>query len=151
MPSVIKLSKTDLIDFARILILANTPLSLFKGMVRCPGMDKLRAYPATELIAYYDRLTARARRSEFTAALAYALLCAVVLHARETRDIQIDPSRLQWGAQIWEFMTQSTIITNYIDIKPTIRQPQISAQNLPSANTRLFGPDNQQLFRVGRQ
>jgi hypothetical protein len=68
--AVIKLAKSDLRDFARVLILANTPLSLFKGIVRCAGMDKLRKWSTTELIEYYDYITARAERSEVAAGLA---------------------------------------------------------------------------------
>ncbi|MFZ0970568.1 MAG: hypothetical protein WAN13_20015 [Candidatus Acidiferrales bacterium] len=98
MPTVIKLARIDLIEFAQVLVLANTPLSLFRGMVQCGGMQKLRRYPAADLTAYYDGVTARAGRSEIVAGLAYAVLCAIILLAREAPNIQVDAARLQWGS-----------------------------------------------------
>jgi hypothetical protein len=34
MPTVTRITKSDLIGFARVLVLANTPISLFNGMLR---------------------------------------------------------------------------------------------------------------------
>src|SRR5689334_16878642 len=113
MPPVIP--KSDLMDFARVVVLANTPLSLFNGMVRCAGMDKLRKWSSHELVAYYDKVTARpGQRTEIVAGLAYAVLCAIILQNCESANITVDASRLHWGAHIWEFMSRSNIQTTRI-------------------------------------
>jgi len=144
MPSVIRLTKSDLIEFAQVAVLANTPLSLFKGMVRCAGMTKLRKASIADLTALYDSVTARAGRSEFVVGLAYAVLCAIVLHARETPQITVDASRLNWGKSIWDFMKRAHIGTDNVDLKAP-QQPTISSQSSPSTETRvsLYGADGQ--------
>lgn len=146
MPTVIKLTKTDLNDFARTAVLANTPLSLLKGLIQCAGMNRLRACPIGDLIEYYDRLTARADRTEIVVGLAYAVLCAVVLHARDAGAVQVDAARLQWGNQIWEFAGRARIGTNLVVSTQSMPRPEIAALTSPSTETRfLYGPDNRPL------
>jgi hypothetical protein len=147
---VITLAKSDLRDFARVLILANTPLSLFKGIVRCAGMDKLRKSSTAELVEYYDYITARAERSEVAAGLAYAILSAIVLHARTEPHIYIDASRLRWGSRIWDFMRASNIGTDYVNAPFSTKQPEISVTNSPTARALLFGADGRPLIPGNR-
>jgi hypothetical protein len=129
---MITLRKSELLEFAQIFMLANTPLSLFNGMIRCAGMENLRKAPLAQLNALYDRVTARAERSEVVAALAYAVLCAVVVQARTLPDVDIDASRLQWGAAIWEFKKRSEIGTSLIIVPSRNNPPRISLSTSPS-------------------
>lgn len=144
---MIELKKSDLTEFARTTVLANTPLSLFKGLVQCAGMERLRRWSTEELTAYYDRVTARAGRNEIVVGLAYAVLCAIALHAREEAGIEIDPSRLLWGQAIWDFMKTATIATSRIVLPSSAHRPTItvsSSSGQPSAGG-LFGPDGRPL------
>jgi hypothetical protein len=145
---MIRLSKNDLVDFASVVVLANTPLSLFKGMVECSGMKKLRKCPPLDLITYYDYVTARRGRStEVVAGLAYAVLCALILHKRESSEIRVDASRLQWGERIWEFMSRTNIGTSRITLTTSTPAPKISSFGSPSAKPTipLYGPDGRPL------
>ena len=144
MPPIIGLSKSDLVDFARVFVLANTPLSLFRGMVECSGMDKLRKCSHHDLINYYDHVTARGgKRTEIVAGLAYAVLCALILHKRESPQIDVDGSRLHWGQRIWEFMNSTNIGTGRI-VSPSGQEQKFSVIDSPSVKTRisLYGPDD---------
>ena len=135
---MIKLSKSDIVEFAQIFMLANTPLSLFNGMLRCAGMDKLRRATAQELTAKYDQLTAKAERSEVVAALAYAILCGMVVLSRTSPEIDADASRLQWGTAIWEFKKRSEVGTSLI-ILPSQNNPppRVSTSSSPSNDQRF--------------
>jgi hypothetical protein len=140
---VIRLAKSELVDFARVTVLANTPLSLFNGMVNCAGMAKLRRCSTEDLMAYYDRVTARAGRSEIVVGVAYAVLCAIALHAREAANINVDASRLQWGERIWEFMKRANVRTSRFDIDTTPQRPIVTSVSSVSSDTRvsLYGAD----------
>lgn len=143
-----KLTKSDLIEFARTTVLANTPLSLFKGLVQSAGMDRLRKWSAEELLACYDRVTARAGHSEVVVGFAYAVLCAIVLHGRENPNIRTDPSRLFWGPAIWGFMMKANIPTSQI-IHPSLAQPPtitVSSSSGQPATSRLLGADGRPLL-----
>lgn len=145
---MIALSRSDLMDFARVVVLANTPRSLFAGMADCSGMDKLRKCSSDELIEYYDHITARAgRRNELVAGLAYAVLCAIVLQRRDTPTLRVDPARLQWGQRIWDFMDRANIGTQRIVIPATefAVAPKVAVVSSASVDTRvaLYGADGQ--------
>jgi|SRR5690348_36115 len=149
---MIKLTKSDVIDFARIAVLANTPISLFKGMVGCAGMHKLRQYSVHDLVDYYDRVTARAERSEIVVGLAYAVLCSIALHARDHGGIQIDASRLSWGRRIWDFAVRAAIRTDLIVPALSVQQPKVIARSSASVETPfLFGPNGRPLQPSGDQ
>jgi hypothetical protein len=117
-------------------------------MVGCSGMAKLRKQPASDLIAYYDFITARAERSEIAMGLAYAVLCALILHARESSQIRADASRLQWGERIWEFMKYANVGTNSIVLAPPHPRPNVTSLSSPSADTpMLYGAHGEILNR----
>jgi hypothetical protein len=122
---MIRLSRTELKELAQILVLANTPRSLYGGLVNSAGMTKLRACSTADLLDYYNQITARARRSEFVIALSYAVLCAILLHAREGERIAVDASRLDWGENIADYLKSSTVPTRQIVINPSQRKPAI--------------------------
>jgi hypothetical protein len=136
-----KLTKSELFEFAQVFILANTPLSLFNGLIRCAGMQKLRKNSEDVLLRYYDHITGRAERNEIVLALAYAVLCALVLRTREIGSLEVDASRLQWGQRIWDFMKRSDSGTGGLGISAR-QAPTITASNSPSGETRfILGPD----------
>lgn len=131
MPSL-NLKKSDLADFAEVIVLANTPLSLFFGMVRTSAMERLRSLPTEDLVAYFDYVTARAKRNEYVVGLAYAVLCALAVQLRD-HPVIVDPSRLEWGPSIWEFIARTNIPTGRVQIHSA--EAKISPLGAPSVDT----------------
>ena len=140
---IVKLTKSDLSEFAEVLVLANTPLSLFNGIVRCSGMQKLRKSSTADLIEYYDRVTARAERSEIVAGLSYAVLCALAIHSRDTT-LDIDSSRLQWGLRIWEFVKRTNVATSSILLSGPTMSPK-STYSTSAPRVALYGADGREI------
>lgn len=130
MPTVIRLRKSELVEMATVLIVANTPRSLYEGLLRTRAVDRLRnECPLKDLTAYYDAITARADRSEIAVALAYACLLGIWMH-RDNTDFGIKPdaSRLSWGIQFESIATASTPRTQIIDVASTPR-PRVEVSN----------------------
>jgi hypothetical protein len=115
------ISKIELKEFARVLVLANTPRSLYGGLMACSGMNKIRKCSAEDLRIYYDHITARARRSELVMALAYAVMCGILLKAKDQGLIGIDVSRLDWGQNIADYVAHSAVRTGIFTSTNTIR------------------------------
>jgi hypothetical protein len=144
---VTRLTRYQLRELAQVLVLANTPLSLFNGLVRCSAMDKLRKCPPKELVDYFDRITARPRRSEIVIALAYAVLSAILLRARDAARVPVDPTRLRWGRQICEHLSRAPVNTQEITITSPQPKPTILVESSPSANIsgQLVGADGREI------
>lgn len=137
-----RLSRRQLLEIAHTLVLANTPLSLLKGLRRSSAMNTLRQWSPKELCEYYDRITARARRSEIAVALAYICLVAIFLKARDCRHVPVDASRLNWGESIRDHLTSSNSSTqSFTPAEPTPRV-NVETRSSPGGAT-LYGPDNQ--------
>lgn len=72
-----------------------------------------------ELTEYFDFITTRGKRTEIIMGLAYAVLIAILLQLRdkwELGNLSVDPSRLQWGPQIYEYLQTSAMSTGMIRI-----------------------------------
>ena len=138
-----RLSRYQLREFAQVLVLANTPLSLFRGLIRCSAMEKLLKCSPQELLDYYDRITARPRRSETVMALAYAVLSAILLHARDANRVPVDASRLLWGEQIREHLSHAVVNTQSFTVSSPQPSATIQVVGSTSANRSagLLGPD----------
>jgi len=141
-----KLAISDLRELALVFALANTPLSLLRGMRKTSAVEKLRQYSAAELAEYYDHITARPGRSEFVMALAYAVLCAILLRAQQGDAVAVDATRLLWGERMREHLegalttTTRTVLSG--DVKPEVRQAR-SLSSPTRIASGLFGPDGQ--------
>ena len=145
---MIRLTKHQLLEIARVLMLANTPLSLLQGLMRCSALDSLRRQcPPEELLEYYDRITARARRSEVVVALAYTVLTAILLHARDPRNAPVDATRLLWGERMREYAERVAVGTDVLRISPMPQAPEVRALSSASNDTptTLVGPDGRPL------
>jgi hypothetical protein len=145
-----KLTRAELLEFAQIVVLANTPISLFRGMERCAGMDSLRKTPLAELVAYYDHLTARAKRNEIVIGLAYAILCAIIVQGRSSNQPGVDGTRLQWGVQIQDFMKRAYVGTESTIILTDFPRPTVSSTGSPAGSkvgsappAGLYAPNGQ--------
>lgn len=141
---MIRLSRYQLKEIAEIFVLANTPLSLFKAIVRTSTMDYLRKRPTSELVSYYDFITARARRDEISVALAYAVLFALLIKARDVTQIPIDVSRLAWGEYIAQYLRRGSTSTQTLTLEPPARTPQVETTG-SSTGFLLYGPDDRRL------
>ena len=150
---MIKLSRNQLLEITQVMVLANTPLSLLKGLVRSSAVQILRTKCSPEeLIEYYDHITVRPRRSEIVMALAYAVLSAILLKARDAKRIPVDATRLFWGEQIQDHMSRMTVRTSLTHIPKEKMNPRVHAHhvNSPSASLDtppiLVGPDGNPLL-----
>lgn len=93
---MIRTKKHELLELATLMLLANTPGSLFTALSKNNTVERLRSEMGqVALAADFARLTARARRTEITLGLAYAVLVAMLTH--EQRSPEFDPTRLMWG------------------------------------------------------
>lgn len=147
-----RLSKADLEDVLEIFFVANTPRSLLWGMTRTEAIAKLRKSPARELLEYYDRVTARAPRSELVMAVAYAFLCAILLRAQDGDAVPVDAGRLLWGEQIRNYFERSLIPTGIISANNVPPAIQFSGSaSVPSKlSGGLFDADGHPVIGVGR-
>lgn len=143
-----KLSKYHLWEFAQVLVLANTPISLLNGMIQCAGMEQLRKSSPADLVPYYDQITARARRTEVVVALAYAVLCAILLKARDTGRPPVDPSRLLWGNAISKYLAQTTVSTQSFTIEPQFAAATVQVVGSPSSEFtgQVLGADGRPMI-----
>lgn len=136
MPALIPLSKQQLRELARIFILANTPISFFNSLVRCSAMENLRRAPPAVLMEYFDELTTRARRTDLLIALAYAVLTAILLRARDAQYVPVQASRLHWGERIRVYAQQTTVGTHVLSAEALRPQPTVRIIGSPSENIR---------------
>lgn len=129
---MIRLTKAELFDMASMFMAANTPLSLFHGLLKCRAVDRMRHKESpNELLAYYDQLTARAGRTELVVGFAYGLLVGILLNKDNARwEVRPDASRLNWGQYI-EHAARS--------ISPPTLIVTVSG-NRPSADQTVNGP-----------
>jgi hypothetical protein len=145
---MIRLNRNQLLEIAQVLVLANTPLALFKGLVRSSAVQILRAKCSPEeLVEYYDSITARARRTEIVMALAYAVLSAILLRARDAKEIHVDATRLLWGEQIRDYVARVAVSTNVVQIVQKTPSPRVHAVSSSSEDTpiSLVDPHGQPL------
>lgn len=128
-----------------VLALANTPLSLLRGIIRATAMQKLRQWDSVRLLRSYDYLTARSERNEYSIGSAYAILVASLLRLREGERIAIDASRLLWGNTLRDHLERSTIPTNRLDLHVPTKQPDIKVQT--SSGPIILGSDGRPFQR----
>src|SRR4051794_24455962 len=105
---MIRLSKTQIEEIAQVMVIANTPLSLLRGYERSSAIASLIKQNPEELVGYYDRITARASRTEVAVAIAYAMLIAILIKARDKEQPPVDASRLLWGERIQKRLAMET-------------------------------------------
>jgi hypothetical protein len=136
---MIRLRRGDLREMAEIYIVANTPRSLFDGLLICGGVDEMRrkATPS-ELSEYFDKITSRAKRTEISMSLAYGVLIALILNRQElSRPENIDPSRLQWGTQIQGIANAVNTPTQIIEAKAAVPESKVTITSTPGASLIL--------------
>jgi hypothetical protein len=110
-----------------VFVLANTPYSLCHAFAESDVVYRLIAEcSVTEMERYYDKITARARRTELEVALGYALLIAIL--SSETPHGELDSSRLRWGNDIEDFLMKSGRATQSLIIEASTPRPVISEQ-----------------------
>jgi hypothetical protein len=127
---MIRLDRRDLIDLAGIVLLANTPYSLFHALLKTSAVFRLKQEcEPVDLEQYYDRITVRARRTEIELGIAYAVLIALLTIDKVHNPI--DASRLQWGVAIEELVQKSGRTTQSIRIQSAIPQPMVQQRQSP--------------------
>lgn len=143
---MIRLSRTELIEIAHVLIVANTPLSLIRGLQKAAAMQKLRQCSPETLSLYYDRVTAR-RQTEITVALAYATLIAFSAKGRGAQALSLDAARLHWGREVIELLrsmpTTNVQVVDAPAVNTTVRI------DISHSTPILFGADNLPLIVEG--
>ena len=143
------LNKLAAREVVALLILANTPKSLYKAILKSSAYTWLvKNCGEKQLSNYYDELTARARRTPLSAALAYA--CLVALLNTATSPGAVDASRLEWGENMRSYSNEGELATSRLII-PATGRPAVSfvssAGNGLSANaTRI--KENAKTFKL---
>lgn len=101
---MIKIDRNELLELASAYVIANTPESLARGLLKTSGVTRMRQEEVrSELRREYELVTTRANRTEISMGLAYGLLLGIVLNVRnEDPDVSVDTSRLHWGDEVAE-------------------------------------------------
>jgi hypothetical protein len=121
---MIRLSRSELWKLAASFILANTAPSLYQALLKSDAVRRLaRECGRAELASYYDRLTARARRTEIEMGLAYGILVAALRH--EGGPVRLDVSRLRWGSALEELTSKSEISTQRFVLEVPPQPPRL--------------------------
>lgn len=114
---MIHLSRRELLDFAELVVLCNTPSALYGGLRAHQAVRRMASLvDETLLLQAYDKVTARGRRTEVELGLAYAFLLSLLVHDHGT-PASLDASRLLWGdsfrelARLKESATSSVTVT----------------------------------------
>ena len=119
---MIRLSRQHIFSLARAFLLANTPYSLLSELTNNPAVTEMHYHAhLRELAEYFDSITTRGKRTEIVMGLAYGVFVALLLQLREKGELEnlpIDPSRLQWGPQMHEYLQTSAVSTGIIRIVP---------------------------------
>lgn len=147
---MIKVPKSIIEEATNIYILANTPKSLFRGLLKSALVERLKHNcSVNELLSYYNRVTAKGNRSPFVAAMAYSTLIALFAKA-PPKDIAPDASFLQWGTDIEGFAQQSMGATTSMIITTQTPIPSfsISQAALPEQPKRSVINQNTTLIIV---
>jgi hypothetical protein len=135
-----KLSKSQIQEATNIYLLANTPKSMLRAMLKSSAVDKLRRDCSPEdLLEYYNRITTKAKRSPFIVALAYATLIALLVKS-PSNDQYPDPTFLQWGSVIESHLKQQFGSTSSVIIMPNTPQPTVrlvSLTGMPLSNSTI--------------
>lgn len=134
---MITLTRNDLKELAQTYMLANTPRSLFGGLLRCSAVHKLKSeYNKPELKTYFETITAKARRSEYVMSLAYAVAVALLTKDISMEEGEIDFSKLDWGEQFQDhaYHTSSSVIITDISAFPS---QKIEISSTPTSNIVL--------------
>jgi len=137
---MITLTRTERMAIVQSYLIANTPKSLFDSLRRLSAVQRLRS-PCTlaYLVAAFDRTTAKARRSEFVIALAYAYLLAILNHPENTSiRCPADSSRLLWGEQFEEYARFAFKGFQAITIESLGSPSLISSSARPARSTTLL-------------
>ncbi len=116
---MIRISRSKLSELAGIFMLANTPYSLVKEMQKSETINNLKNECSyKKLVEYYNDITTRAKQTDVSIGLAYAVMISILTFNNKKLDdlkLKIDEDRLQWGKEIKEFLTKTfpaqTIIT----------------------------------------
>lgn len=131
---MIRLSRKELLEMARVYVLANTPRSLYEGLLGCAAVEKMRQMETPEALQeYFRRITARPGRSELVLGLAYGVLISILLNRRGLGPRRLDASRLQWGENVQSIANSLDSPTHFLEIAKTYR-PTIKATNQPSSD-----------------
>ena len=95
---MIHLSKNSMSALASLLAIANTPASLFAALTGTDAVKRMREETnPTELLAYYNRITARAKRNAVSMAMAYAIIVALLTGRNASfQQVDLDLTRLMW-------------------------------------------------------
>lgn len=116
---MIKVNRRQLLELATVYMVANTPASLFRGLLRNDVVSSLMSdTPRAQLLAYFDQITARAKRNEFTLALAYGVLVAIICSRdRSNWEENPDVDRLSWGSKIFDIASKSRSVNSVQEIQ----------------------------------
>ena len=86
---------------------------------------------------YFDRLTARPRRTEILLGLAYGVLVASLL-SEERSEPALDEARLEWGSWMRDYVGKAIPSTSILAVGPTDQMHVVGKATDP-ATTTIWG------------
>jgi uncharacterized membrane protein len=134
---MIDLTIGDLKQIAQVLMVANTPISLLKGLLRSSAMTVLERCQPELLLECFEKISTRARQSEIAVALEYALLAAILTRSRDPMNAPVDASRLSWAEDMRAYLSLKPVTNTesmIIRVSPTVQSFQSTSATLFAAN-----------------
>jgi len=136
---MISLDRHELMEVGQIYVLANTPYSLYWALLDTTVVSRMiNECTPSELEAFYDHITSRARRSEISLGLAYSVLIAILTCDKPHK--AVDASRLRWGLAIEELIHKSGRATQSQVILLSGLQPTVQVQEHSRGGSGLIIP-----------
>ncbi len=119
---MIKISRDELRSIAMIYVLANTPRSLYEGIVQTGLVDKMKESCSKDyLLEYYNKISTRGNRSEISTSLTYTVLISfLTLTNFLDEELQINLERLKWGNYLKELIINTGSSSTNVEIKRKI-------------------------------
>ena len=114
---MIKIRRSQIIEVISTYAISNTPSFLYNNLLTCSAVTEMMARESrSEMIAYYKKITSKAKQNLMTIALSYAVIIAILFSEDHSGSLtEVDFSILEFGEYIKESAkfkpSNTTIIT----------------------------------------
>jgi hypothetical protein len=102
---MIKIRRSQIIEVISIYAISNTPLFLYNNLLTCSAVTEIITRESrSEMIAYYNKITSKAKQNLMTIALSYAVITAILFSEDHSGSVtDVDFGLLEFGEYIKEF------------------------------------------------
>lgn len=140
---MIALARHEIRQLAMLVMLANTPQSLYLALSRDPVVDRLVGSVTYDHLAdYFESITARGRTSDLALGIAYAVAVALLTHGtRSAREIPFH--RLLWGKEFRQLARLGGTVSNVSDVyAPQYQATKTDVTSSPSSGLIILSPSS---------